>query len=223
MPNFLLIDTETMNASPDDKKNLLVYDLGMAVINEQGKILVKHSYIINECFFNMADIMQTAYYASKIPLYNKEIQEGKRIVIDFLTAFYRVREIIKNYKIEAVVAHNMIFDLNALNNTLRYITKSELRYFFPYNIKIYDTLKMARSVWGKTPKYKRYCTKNNYLTAHKKPQPRFTAEILYKYITKNENFKEAHTGLEDVLIEKYIFVACYNSKRCNRKELFEKK
>ena len=36
--------------------------------------------------------------------------------------------------------------------------------------------------------------------------PRLTAEILYRFITHDKTFKESHTGLEDVMIEKEILV-----------------
>ena len=41
---------------------------------------------------------------------------------------------------------------------------------------------------------------------------RFTAEIIYRFITNNLNFEEAHTGLEDVLIEKEILAYCLKNK-----------
>jgi hypothetical protein len=43
--------------------------------------------------------------------------------------------------------------------------------------------------------------------------PRFTAEILYRYITDNLEFTESHTGLEDTLIEKEIFAYCVRQKK----------
>ena len=71
---------------------------------------------------------------------------------------------------------------------------------------ICDTLKMARSVVGKMPTYKKFCKEHGYMT--KNGQMRFTAEILYRFITKDNDFCESHTGLEDVLIEKDILAYC---------------
>ena len=47
---------------------------------------------------------------------------------------------------------------------------------------------------------------NNYLT--KRGQKRYTAEILYRYLSGDDSFEEVHCGLEDVLIEKEIFMEC---------------
>jgi hypothetical protein len=48
-------------------------------------------------------------------------------------------------------------------------------------------------------------TKNN--------QPRLTAEIIYRFISGDENFIEEHKGLDDVLIEKEILAYCYRKHK----------
>ena len=42
------------------------------------------------------------------------------------------------------------------------------------------------------------------MTKHEVPRPRYTAEVIYRFITKDINFEEAHTGLRDVEIETEI-------------------
>ena len=121
-----------------------------------------------------------------------------------------------------ISAHNARFDLNACNMTQRWLTKSKYRFFFPYGTEIWDTLKMARDVVGKMPTYRRFCEENGYMTKHKTPQPRFTAEILYRFISGNKDFIENHTGLEDVMIEKEILAYCFRQHKAMRKGLFER-
>jgi hypothetical protein len=70
---------------------------------------------------------------------------------------------------------------------------------------------MARSVIGKQTTYKIWCKINGFTT--KNGTPRFTAEILYRYITDNLEFIESHTGLEDTLVEKEIFAYCVRQKK----------
>ena len=60
------------------------------------------------------------------------------------------------------------------------------------------------------------------MTKHKTPQPRFTAEILYRFISGNKDFIENHTGLEDVMIEKEILAYCFRQHKAMRKGLFER-
>ena len=164
--------------------------------------------------------MQSSYYAEKIPKYWDDIASGKRI----LTSFYEIRMTLKNvcerYNVKKIFAHNMRFDYGTLNNTQRWLTKSKYRYFFPYGLEICDTLKMARDVICKMPSYRRFCEENGYLT--KTNQLRVTAEILYRFITKDNNFIESHTGLEDVMIEKEICHYCYRQHKSMRIGLWEK-
>ena len=225
---YLGFDTETCNSLIDEKgkldlSNSLVYDIGWEIIDRHGRPYKKRSFVVKE-IWETPELMESAYYKDKIPQYEKEIQEGKRIV----APFEKIRIIFlsdrKKWKCKAVFAHNAYFDYNALNVTARYLTGSRLRYFFPYKVDIWDTLKMSRDAIGKTKKYTDYCIKNEYLTNHATPQNRLTAEILYRYISDTPHFIESHTGLEDVEIEKEIFAYCLKHGDKNmRRSLFPRK
>lgn len=225
---IVVIDTETCNgivtAKGDlDLKDSLVYDLGIAVIDKRGTIYETYSFIIRDTFFGMRDVMKSAYYANKIPMYRKDIQDSKRKVISFLEAKLILRDIMEKYNTNVICAHNARFDYNALNTTQRYLTKSAFRYFFPYGTEFWDSLKMARSVMGQMKGYRYFCERNGFMTRHKVPQCRFTAEICYKYIINDVDFTESHTGLEDVLIEAQIVAYCFRQHKKMKKLLFEKK
>ena len=220
------IDTETTNGiiTEDGKLDLsqsLVYDIGWQVTDRNGKVYEKKSFVVAEIFLDK-DLMSQAYYAEKIPQYWEEIKSGKRVLTSFSKIRYAFLLDRKKWKCKAVFAHNAFFDYTALNNTLRYLTGSKYRYFFPYALEIWDTLIMSRQVFGKTKTYSLFCEKYGYKTKHKHPQNRLTAEILYRYLTKNNDFLEAHTGLEDVEIETEILVACLKSKKKIRRLLFQK-
>ena len=101
-----------------------------------------------------------------------------------------------------------MFYVKTLNATMRYQTKSRCRWFIPWGMEVIDTLKLARNTFGKDPKYVTWCKENGYMTNHSVPRPRLTAEVLYRYITGDNSFIESHTGLEDVTIEKEIFLKC---------------
>ena len=70
----------------------------------------------------------------------------------------------------------------------------------------------------KMPTYRNFCVENGYLT--KNNQLRYTAEIIYKFITGNNDFEESHTGLEDVLIEKEILAYLYRQHKKMEKRLW---
>ena len=162
--------------------------------------------------------MKSAYYAEKIPQYLAQIKNGERKVVSLFTAKKIFAEVCKQYNVKAVIAHNARFDYRATSKTQRYLTKSKYRFFLPYGIEIWDTMKMANDTICKQVHYKEWCYNNGYLT--KNGRVRKTAEILYRYITGNNDFIESHTGLEDVLIEKEIFVHCLRQHKPMRKKCF---
>lgn len=198
----IVIDTETTNSLDDP----ICYDCGFSIIDKNtAKVFDKRSYVIADVFLDKS-LMETAYFKDKIPQYWEEIQKGERILTSWDRVAREFRELVKENEITEVYAHNMRFDYRALNLTQRFITSSKFRYFFPYGMRICDTLKMARAVLSKSESYRDFCLANKYLT--KRNQNKYTAEVLYRYISNNNNFVEAHTGLEDVLIEKEILKYC---------------
>lgn len=211
------LDTETCNGLMPDN---LVYDIGWVVTDKRGKIYKVRSFVIREIFCEMKDVMKSAYYAEKIPKYWKDIKAKKRVLANFWTIKKAFMSDFKEYGVKNVFAHNANFDVRALNNTIRYISKSKYRYFFPYSAEIWDTLKMARQTIGKQKTYRRFCERNGYMTNHSVPQVKLTAEILYRYISGEREFVESHTGLEDVLIETRILVQCFRQHKKMEKRLY---
>lgn len=211
---YLVIDTETANGFDDP----IVYDIGGAIVDKKGNVYETFSFVIYETFVGMKDLMQSAYYADKFPRYEEQIRNGERILVRYNTARRKVHELCKRYNVKAIMAHNMRFDYRATSRTLRYLTKSKYRFFFPYGVELWDTLKMAQDTICKQKSYKIWCEMNGYTTGNGRPKA--TAEILYRYLEGNNEFIESHTGLEDVLIEKEIFAHCVRQHKAMRKSCF---
>lgn len=195
---IIMIDTETTN----DIDCPIVYDFGYQIFTLEQGILCEKSFVNADIFLD-DEMMKSAYFAEKIPFYWEDIKTGKRL----LKKWYNIKKIFaedcKKYNVKIVCAHNAPFDNRALNTTQRYITTSKNRYFLPFGVEWWDTLKMARATLKNDENYGAFCYENNYLT--KKGCRRYTAEIIYRWLTNNNNFEESHTGLEDVKIEKQIF------------------
>lgn len=201
---FLVLDCETTNTIDDP----FAYDVGFAVVKATGEVLEAHSYVVADIFLDK-DLMASAYFADKIPQYWEDIKNGKRILRRFKTIKSILRDVVAQYGIRYVVAHNASFDYRSLNYTQRYLTCSKWRYALPWGVEIWDTLKMARECLGNNEEYRQFCLDNGYTYGkEEKPQLRFTAEIVYRFLTGNIDFVEEHTGLEDVLIEKDILAFC---------------
>lgn len=212
---IVVLDTETAN----DLDNPLVYDIGWAIVDKYGNVYRTRSFVNREIFFLEKDLMDSSYYAEKLPIYYKRIANGEAKVANWLTIKKILWEDMAEFETNIVSAHNARFDYKATATTQRWLTKSAYRYFFPKGTEVWDTLKMARDVIGKMPTYRKWCEVNDYICRN--GQLKFTAEVLYRFISGNEDFDEEHTGLADVLIEKDILAYCYRQHKPMRKKLWE--
>ena len=221
---IIVLDTETCPLDKDFNGvtpfNMFVYDIGWAVVDKKGNVYETKSYINRDIFFDEKELMNSAYYSNKLPQYYEDIKNGTRKVATWFNIRKDLADTMARYNTKTVCAHNARFDDGATKNTQRWLTKSKFRYFFPKQTEIWDTMKMAQDVVAKTPTYKEFCEENGYMTKHKTPRPQVKAEVLYKYITGDNDFIESHTALEDVLIEKEILAYCFNKHKKMRKELY---
>lgn len=212
---YMVLDTETANDFDDP----IVYDIGASIIDKKGNVYEMVSLVIYDTFFEMEDLMKSAYYYDKRDDYLDDIEKGYHKIVRYATAKKIINELARKWNIKAIMAHNAPFDYRSTTRTQRYLTKSKSRYFLPYGIELWDTLKMARDTIGKTKSYQKWCLEKGY--TKKNGQPRFTAEILYRYLIGDDNFIESHTGLADTLIEKEIFAYCMRYHKPMRKKAFE--
>ena len=91
----IILDTETANTivEEDGKLNMmyvLPYDFGFKVTDTKGREYESHSYVNSDIFYGEKELMQSAYFADKIPQYEKDIADGKRIVKNT----YQIRKIL---------------------------------------------------------------------------------------------------------------------------------
>lgn len=208
---MLVLDIETLNTTED----ALCYDVGFAVTDNQGHIYEEYSFVIYDMFFKEKELMKTAYYAEKIPNYLEGIKSNKHKIVTFLTAWRTIKEIMNKYEIKEVYAYNANFDYGGLNRTLRYVTKSKYRWFFPYGTKICCIWHMACQVLFTQKTFWKTALKNNWIT--ESGNFKTSAEIAYRYMTGNKDFDEEHKGLDDVRIEIQILLKCLRQhKKMNK-------
>lgn len=212
---LLMCDCETANTLDEP----ILYDFGAWLIDSEGNSYEKVNWVIKEAFLNR-ELMETAYFRDKIPAYWQDIWAGKRQVKSIWDVYRYLRDVKKRYPNVKFCAHNAAFDVKALRTSLRYLTKSFKRWMLPFGMDVYDTLRMARDTICKEEGYVKFCEAHGFLTDKGKPQA--TAEVLYRYLTGNTDFTEAHTGLADVEIEAQILLEIYTRFEGFRKHCFNK-
>jgi hypothetical protein len=210
---YLVIDIESANSVDQ----ALTYDIGFAVADKKGHIYESKSYVVSDIFFDEKkiyhnyELMNSSYYADKLPQYYDGIHNGLWSVCPLLLIRKEIHSLMKEYNITTVCAYNCSFDKNALNNSIRYISKSSLRWFFPYGTEFYCIWNMACQTICRQVGYRNFCLENGfYSDSH---NMKTSAEVVWAYLTQNADFEESHTGLEDVKIEVQIMAHCFRQHK----------
>lgn len=210
---FLVVDVETAN----DILCPLVYDVGLAVCDKYGHIYEKYSFLVYEIYRGERELMQSCYYAAKIPEYEEQLKKGETKLVRLFTVRRIIHDLMKKYNIDTVGAYNCYFDSTALNNTIRYITKSKYRWFFPYGTKFMCIWHMACQVIYTQKTFQKWARENNFLSASGNIQT--SAEVGYRYYTRNPDFQEEHKGLQDVEIECEIMRKCFAQHKSMKRNI----
>jgi hypothetical protein len=205
---LMFIDTETIGTL-NVKESVLPFEIGMKIYDtETDKVVKEKSYLVRK-FFNNKYIMLSTFSATKYPNYFEKLENDKRYktysVNDIATD---IDKTIQRYGIKVMVAHNGNFDKVAID-----------RLFNEFGIEnviekldLLDTMEISKIITF-SKEYANYCILNkdiknsinesSFIT--NSGRVRTTAQAIYCYLTNNSEFKEAHTGLEDIDIEIEIF------------------
>lgn len=209
---LLCVDTETIGSVYFPR----FYDLGLAVTDRKGRIYFKLSLVNSTIFYGHKNEMKTCYYANKLPQYFVELENGERYLLNVWQLKDLVDTIKKHFGITKICAYNCGFDKRACNNTLKG--------FFGEDAEYWDIMLMAKDVIYTSKKYEKFCKENGLMCSGSwSNRPKWSAECMYRFLTNNPDFTEAHTGLRDVEIEIVIMTACFAKHQKMRKELGAKK
>ena len=205
---YITIDTETCGSLGEP----LVYDIGFTIHDKKGNIYESRSYVVSEIFYKEYKKMKTAYYAEKIPEYKRGIKEGKWTVKSFWYIRKEIYSLMKAYNIKAVVAYNAGFDTRALNCTLNDLSKfDDEQTFFNEKTAIWCSWGMSCETIFKQKTFLRIAKQENWVSDA--GNVKTSAEIAYRYINRKFKFEEAHTALEDAIIETAIFSKCISTHK----------
>ena len=204
LKKILVLDTETAGgfAAP------LAYDVGGVVMDNTGFIHHRFHYAVLDIIGN-PHIMDTAYYAEKMPIYWVNVQEHETSVIPFGEVLRKLTAIIDLYEIDTIAAYNFNFDNRALAATCEYLYE---------NRKWLNREVAFACIWAgacdsimNTQKYSRWAKKNGFIS--EKGNPQTSAEVCFRYITGDTAFIEDHTGKNDAEIEAHILANILRRKK----------
>lgn len=204
---YLIIDTETAG----NLQSPLPYDIGYKVIDRKGVVYAEKAFVVDEVFNGLEVLMKSCYFADKIPSYRKQIRNGEKIVKSGFDIAREMYSDIKKYNVTVVGAYNMAFDLKALNNLCQFLTKGKKKIWFPKEITDFICIwHMASQTICSKIDYIKTAIKQGWVS--EKGNIQTSAEVVYRYITKQFDFVEEHKGLEDVQIEVQIMLKVFSMK-----------
>lgn len=203
---YMVLDTETVTPART------VFDLGYRIIDRKGEVYATGSYLVRETVATVdgiGEMVTDSFTKSKAPRYLASVigGMGEFDVVDFATLREEVNMLIDRYN-PVLAAYNITFDLNALNKTSQKLLGVD---FFDRMPELFDIWAAAMSTICKAARYIQFIADNGITTD--KGNPQTGAEAVYKFITGNTDFEEAHTAAADCEIEAEIFAACLKTHR----------
>ena len=253
---YIVLDCETAtlpyaaNFDGEARKRIaiakpLIYDLGWTIVDRQGRVYARRNFLITE-IFSVPAIFNTAYYASKRPLYLERLRKGEIVLTDWNTAAAALVEDMR--EVEAVGAYNSMFDFKkAIPFTELYIKmlyspdfyewermqneiceniangskRDSNRAFDPEIFRFRDESFPLFDLWGlscehllNNDEYKEMCRDNRWYSASGKYY-KTSAEAAYRFVSKELDFDEAHTALDDAEIESVLLRHIMKKKASN--------
>ena len=196
---YMILDTETTSNAKT------VYDIAYTIIDRQGNIIEQANYLVKEIIehpFLRGILQRDKYSAAKYQETYAELYTHKAMVKSFLDIRCNIRRAIRKYNCP-VIAYNVHFDKTALNDMAKDLGKKS---FFTKDTQIWDLWNIALFTLCDSINYTKFCDTHGFVNERGNRQT--TAESVYCYITKDPNFKEAHTALADTEIEAQILLAC---------------
>ena len=197
---YAIIDTETANGL----SNPLCYDIAVIIFDKKGNEYFRKNWIVKNVWCNKK-MMNTAYYAWKMPLY----ENIPHVLVNAYTFITEFNQILSDYNVNYLLAYNLKFDLRSISKTVeKYTYNSSLN---TDTIDFIDVWNVATDIIMNNNKYKTFCKENGFVSEC--GNYKTSAEICYRYLTNEIDFDESHTAMDDCEIEMHIFLTCVNRKK----------
>lgn len=201
----MVFDTETTSINKP-----FCYDIGYLIFDTEDYSIVKRQHYVVEQAWHNLPLFESAYYASKRPLYVSLMKAKKATMDKFGYITQAMIRDIKTYEITDAYAYNSDFDTQVFDFNCDWYKVAN-----PFDtVAIHD-------IWGYACEfifdddYKAFCEKNSFFT--EKGNYSGNAETAYRFITDDLTFEEKHMGLYDSDIEANIlFYAIINGAELDK-------
>lgn len=202
--NVIVFDTETTDVS----KWKYCYNVGWVVFDPVCNVrLVERDFVVEQIWHN-TELFSTAYYADKRPLYIKAMRARRTVMDKWGYIMQTFARDIKKYEVQCAYAYNSPFDDSVFTfNCDWFHTQNPLD-----DLPLFDLIGLATNFITDTDEYRAFCEEHKFFTDAENYS--ITAETVYRFITNEPEFIEAHTALADASIETYILHWAFTHGAC---------
>ena len=200
---YLILDTETGGSLA----NPIVYDFGYIIINRKGEELARFSSAVKEIITD-PKLMMNAFYAKKIfSFYIPKIAKGDLELNSWSDIVAQLLADVEKYNVKTICAYNAKFDCRAIKETNSFLGFPPV---FKSPIRILCLWEAACETLMNNRNFKKVARDLGWVTA--KGNIRTSAEMAYRYVSKDYDFIESHTAIEDAEIETVLLETMLNKK-----------
>lgn len=194
--NIVTFDTETTSLNKP-----FCYNIGYKISDaDTRETLMRRDLVVEQVWHNLP-LFSSAYYANKRPLYVEAMRKRETIMDKYGYICQQMRRDFKKYEVEGAYAYNSPFDEKVFDYNCDWFKCNN-----PFEeIPIFD-IRGYVSKFIVNDDYKTFCEENGYFTEAGNYSA--TAETVYRYLTQDKEFIEAHTALADSDIEQEILFEC---------------
>ena len=197
---ILIFDTETIAL-----EKCFCYNLGYIVYDtETAETIEKQDFVIEQIWHNVA-LFETAYYATKRPLYVSAMKGKRAKMLKFGHAMRKMTKAIIDNEVECAYAYNSAFDEKVFAFNCEWYKVANPLDLIP----VHDIRGCFHHAFAFTQEYKDFCDSHELYTENGNYST--TAESAYRFLMNDNTFEEAHTALADSEIELAILLACFDN------------
>lgn len=195
---YMVFDTETTSL---DKP--FCYDVGYAIFSDENVQLVRKHFVIEQTWHNLP-LFESAYYKEKRPLYVHLMRTHEAIMDKWGYVMQQMMRDIRKNNVTDAYAYNSDFDDKVFTFNCDWFKCNNPLECIP----IHDIWGYVSEYVSCSHSYQQFCEQHEFFT--ESGNYKASAEIVYRYMTAEEDFDEAHMGAFDVDIEAKILQWCFD-------------
>ena len=191
--NVMVLDTETVGTFGTP----LIHDFGFTIVDKNFNILHKDIFLIAELHSEGKWILNTSDFYNE---YKKEYAKARKTekILYWADAVDEIIKAVKEYNVTTFSAYNLQFDYKAIKYTEQMFNRKSqklAKLIDQKNKNLLCIYNLACETILQSPQFHQFAEENGYISSAGNIQT--SAEVCYRYITKNTGYIEKHTALSD--------------------------